>query len=197
MTDIAEPQNPLEQVRQAFERAQVDAPFDPTAAALGTADGEGRPSVRFVLVKHFRDDGVTFFSNFSSRKAQQLSDNDRAAITLYWPWIEQQVRLEGQVEHLSAAESDAYFRTRPRISQLGAWASRQSAPLSGRAELLDEVEKVKQRFHDREVPRPNFWGGFLLRARRVEIWKAGEYRLHDRMVFTHDGARWHAGRLYP
>jgi pyridoxamine 5'-phosphate oxidase len=181
----------------AFARAAADAPFDPTAAALATADADGAPSCRLVLVKQFDARGFCVFTNFESRKGRDLAANPRAALTWHWPWIEEQVRAEGTAELLPAAESDRYFASRPRGSQLGAWASRQSEPLPSRFGLLRRVAAVEARHLGRAVPRPPFWGGYLLRPTRIEFWKGKPSRLHERRRFDLEAGGWRMERLSP
>ena len=155
------------------------------------------PSVRIVLLRHFDADGFVFFTNYASRKAGELEANPRAALCFYWYWLEEQVRIEGVVARVTGEESDAYFATRPRGSQVGAWASRQSQALSSRAALEAGYREREAEFAGREVPRPPFWGGYRLAAERIEFWRAGTYRLHDRLVYTRDGGGWRTERLFP
>ncbi|HMB55198.1 MAG TPA: pyridoxamine 5'-phosphate oxidase [Thermoanaerobaculia bacterium] len=192
--------DPLADFETLFERArrEVAAPQDATACVLATADADGRPSARVVLLKGVDERGFQFFTNYGSRKAVQLAANPQAALCFHWPALGVQVRAEGEAERLPEAESDAYFASRPRGSRVGAWASRQSRPLTSRAELLERVAEAEARFAGEAVERPGFWGGYLLRPRRIEIWWDGEFRLHDRLVYTRrtDGG-WNAERQYP
>lgn len=184
-----------------FARAASRAPASPvdhTAAALATATREGRPSVRMVLVRRFDPHGFLFFTNYGSRKADELLSNPAAALCFYWFWLEEQVRIEGRVERATATESDEYFATRPRGSQIGAWASVQSHQLGARSELEDRYRTIEQQYAGEEIPRPPFWGGYRLRPQRIEFWKAGTYRLHERLVFTRtDTGSWDSEFLYP
>jgi pyridoxamine 5'-phosphate oxidase len=189
--------DPVARFHSLLERARAAAPFDPTAAALATADGRGRPSVRIVLVKAFDARGLVFYTNRASRKARELAENRRAALCFHWPAIAEQVRAEGEVSLLGDAESDAYFATRPRGSRIGAWASRQSAPLRGRDELLEAVRAAEATFAGRDVPRPPFWGGYLLRPDAVEFWTSAEDRLHERTLYVRDGDGWRTSLLQP
>ncbi len=194
MAEIAT--DPIAGFLQAVQRAQ-DAGVDTAPAALGTADVRGRPSVRMVLVRHADARGFVFYTNHLSRKARDLTSNPQAALCFHWPALEQQIRAEGRVERLGPRESDAYFATRPRGSQLGAWASEQSAPLPAR-ELLDErYREVERRFGAGDVPRPPFWGGYRLIPDQVEFWYGRPDRLHDRILFTRHEAAWRKERLYP
>lgn len=194
--------DPIAEFLDAFEQAQqatVD-PYDATAMTLATADAEGRPSARMVLLKTVDERGFVFYTNYESRKAEQLEINPYAALTWHWPTIDLQVRAEGVVRRVGEEEADAYFASRGRASQIGAWASQQSRPLPSRARLLARVAKTEARFVGREVPRPPFWGGYLLSPNRIEIWRNKLYRLHDRRVFTRDpdgGDHWTVQRLYP
>jgi pyridoxamine 5'-phosphate oxidase len=182
-----------------WDRVRATAPdgFDPATIALATADSSARPSARMVLLRGASRDGFVFFTNYASRKAGDLESNPRAALCGFWFWLGQQIRIEGQVERATAAESDAYFRARPRGSQLGAWASRQSTPLAGRAELEGRLREVTARFDGRDVPRPEFWGGYRLVPDRFEFWEEGAYRLHDRIVFEPVSGTWTPTRVSP
>jgi len=188
---------PIAEFEAAFARAAREAPFDPTAVALATADTDGRPSARMVLLKGVDGRGFAFYSNYESRKGRELDGNPNAALCFYWPWIDEQVRVEGRVERLPGEESDAYFATRPRGSQLGAWASHQSEPLPSRFALLRRVAALEAKHFGRAVPRPPFWGGYLLVPERVEFWKSRVSRLHDRWSWTRREAGWHRERLSP
>lgn len=193
----SEPRDPMREFARVFARAAAKAPFDPTAAALATAGPDAAPSCRLVLVKQFDARGFQFFTNFESRKGRELEANPRAALAWHWPWLEEQVRAEGTVERLPEAESDAYFAARPRGSQLGAWASRQSEPLPSRVALLRRVVATEARHLGGPVPRPPFWGGYLLRPERVEFWRGRPSRLHERRQFTLGAQGWSVERLSP
>ncbi|HEX9699097.1 MAG TPA: pyridoxamine 5'-phosphate oxidase [Acidobacteriota bacterium] len=189
--------DPIARFRRVYARAQRKDPGDHTRVALATADAAGRPSVRMVLLRGFDERGFVFYTNYGSRKALELEANPRAALCFYWEWTGDQVRVEGDVERVSAAESDAYFASRGRGSQLAAWASRQSAPLESRKDLVTEYLHFKARFARRPVPRPDFWGGYRLRPQRLEFWSSRAHRLHDRTFYERDGDGWTSGRLYP
>ena len=189
--------DPIATFQRLFAEAQQRETADATAAALATADAEGRPSVRIVLVKGVDELGFRFFTNLDSRKARELEENPRAALCFHWPVLARQVRVEGTVEPLSEAESDAYFASRGRDSQIGAWASRQSAPLASRAVLEERCARVAERYAGAAVPRPPFWGGYLLVPQQIELWSGREHRLHDRVLFRRVGGGWSAERLYP
>jgi pyridoxamine 5'-phosphate oxidase len=180
----------------AAERARAHQ-VDTAPAALATADARGRPSVRIVLVRQVDPRGFVFHTNYESRKGRELQENPVASLCFYWPTLDEQVRAEGTVERLGAAESDAYFATRPRGSQIGAWASPQSAPLAAREALEARFREMEQRFGRGPVPRPAFWGGYRLRPDRLEFWYGRPDRLHDRVLYVRDGDGWRIERLYP
>jgi len=180
-----------------FATARQSGIFLPESMALATSTPDGVPSARMMLLKGFGADGFVFYTNFESRKGGELLENPRAAIVIHWPILERQVRVEGTVEQLTPEESAAYFRTRPRGSQLGAWASRQSAELENRAAMEQRFREHETRFKGGEVPLPPFWGGFRLVPRRIEFWQGRLNRLHDRLRYTRDGDRWTVTRLYP
>jgi pyridoxamine 5'-phosphate oxidase len=168
------------------------------AMTLATATRDGRPSARVVLLKGVDARGFTFFTNYESRKARELDANPRAALVLLWAPLERQVRIGGEVARLSAEESDAYFATRPRGSQLGAWASRQSRPLTGRAELDERWAELDARWAGAPVPRPPQWGGYRLAPREIEFWQGRANRLHDRFAYTREtDGTWARARLQP
>ena len=189
--------DPIEEIRAHFERARETESGDPTAMCLATADAEGRPSARMVLLKRIDPRGLVFFTNYTSRKARQIEENPHAALCIHWPSLKVQVRAEGQVARISDDESDAYFATRSRGSQVGAWASRQSSALDSRARLVARVAKYEARFAGRAVPRPPFWGGFRLAPERIELWWNRANRLHERRLYTREGDGWTSELLYP
>ncbi len=189
--------DPIARFRADFERAEQLESSAATRVCLATADSEGRPSARLVLLKHADQDGFVFYTNRESRKAQELALNPYAALCFHWPSIDEQVRVEGRVVAVSDEESDAYFTTRPRGSQLGAWASDQSRPLEPRAALVARYLKYKARFTGRPVPRPPFWGGYRLIPDSIEFWQHRRSRLHDRALYTRTDDGWTVQRLYP
>jgi pyridoxamine 5'-phosphate oxidase len=193
------PADPIERFLTAWHRVQATAPagFDPAATTLATTSAALEPSARVVLLRDVTPGGFRFFTNYGSRKARELDSTGRAALCFYWFWLEEQVRVEGTVTRATAEESDAYFASRPRGSQLGAWASRQGEPLDSRATLEARYREVERRHEGQPVPRPPFWGGFTLCPDVIEFWRAGEYRLHDRVQYRRQGDGWTARRLYP
>ncbi len=197
LTEATEDRDPIELFGEWYEAAQESGIFMPDAMALATADANGAPSVRMVLLKRFDERGFAFYTNYGSRKAADLDANPRAALCIHWGVLERQVRVEGSVTRLSEDESSAYFATRPRGSRIGAWASDQSRPLRSRGELEDRVRDAEARFPGDEVPLPPFWGGYRLRPERIEFWQGRADRLHDRLVFRREGDGWRTERLYP
>jgi pyridoxamine 5'-phosphate oxidase len=189
--------DPLATVRAWIDEAAAAGVEEPTAAALATADASGAPSLRFVLLRGIDEQGARFYSNYESRKASELAANPRAALALYWQVLHRQVRLEGPVERLAPEESDAYFASRGRDSRIGAWASRQSRELASREQLDAQVAEVQARFAGADVPRPEFWGGYLLTPEVVELWTGRANRLHDREQWRRTGAGWEMRRLSP
>lgn len=177
--------------------ARLSEPNDPTAMALATADAQGRPSVRMVLMKDHDDRGFVFYTNLDSRKGGELAANSNAALLFHWKSLRRQVRVEGPVEAVSAAEADSYFATRGRDSQLGAWASDQSRPLDSRAAFEARFEEVRRRFEGGDVPRPPRWGGWRVKPERIELWSDRAHRLHERRLFIRAGEGWVEGLLYP
>ncbi|HEY0043935.1 MAG TPA: pyridoxamine 5'-phosphate oxidase [Allosphingosinicella sp.] len=178
--------------------AKASEPNDPVAMALATADARGRPSVRMVLMKGHDARGFVFYTNLDSRKGGELAANRQAALLFHWKSLRRQVRIEGAVEPVSEAEADAYFATRGRDSQLGAWASEQSRPLDARATFEARYEEVRARFDGGEVPRPPRWSGFRVVPDVIEFWNDRAHRLHERLLFRRaEGGGWSEGLLYP
>jgi pyridoxamine 5'-phosphate oxidase len=188
--------DPIARFVALFEKAKEVEPFDATAMTLATADSRRRPSARVVLLKGVDAGGFTFFTNYESRKAQELAENPWAALAIHWPASQVQVRAEGRVARVSAEESDAYFATRARESQLGAWASAQSKPLESREALEARAQEMAARFPG-AVPRPPHWGGYRLDPDRIEMWFNGPARLHDRFLYVRAGEGWEISRLNP
>lgn len=196
MSTAAPEIDPIALYLRLAERARVEG-LDTAPIALATADAAGRPSVRIVLLRGVDARGFVFFTNYESRKGRELKENPRASLCQYWPTLEEQIRIEGPIELIDAAESDAYFADRPRESQLGAWASQQSAQLEGRQMLDARLEEVEQRFANGSVPRPPYWGGIRVIPERIEFWYGRSGRLHDRLLYTKAGGGWETSWLYP
>ena len=180
-----------------FAEARESEPNDPDAMALATATPDGRPSVRMVLLKGHGPHGFTFYTNLDSRKGAELAANPRAALLFHWKSLRRQVRIEGPVEPVPDEESDAYFDSRPRGSQLGAWASWQSRPLDARPTFEKRYEELARRFDGADVPRPPRWSGYRLKPELFEFWTDRPHRLHERRLFTAEDAGWREGLLYP
>lgn len=189
--------DPIARFGRLLTRAQELGLPEPTQVALATADAEGRPAVRMVLLKAFDRRGFVFYTNLESRKASDLAGNPRAALCFHWTTMEAQVRIEGPVVPVSAEEADAYFASRPRGSQIGAWASRQSHPLKERAELEQRITELESQYANQAIPRPPFWSGFRVVPERIEFWSGRTSRLHDREVYYPEGEGWRIERLYP
>ena len=194
-----EPIDPFAVFEDWFADARDSEPNDPHAMALATVDSAGMPDVRMVLLNARDRRGFCFFTNFESSKGEQLLASKKAAVCFHWKSLRRQVRMRGPVDVVTDSEADAYFATRPRRSQLGAHASRQSRPLGTKAELADRVDSLDQSIGSDPVSRPNNWSGFRLIPTTIEFWKDGEFRLHDRMQFTRDepDGAWTRRRLYP
>lgn len=199
MTDLSD-RDPFELFGEWLDEAEASEINDPTGMALATADADGRPSVRMVLLKGWDRDGFVFYTNLESRKGVQLAENPNAGLLFHWKSLRRQVRVEGPAEPVSDAEADEYFASRPRGSQIGAWASHQSHPLESRHALEARVAKIGARYAVGRVPRPPHWSGYRVRPLRIEFWKDGAFRLHDRFLFTRDDPAsdsWSVARLYP
>lgn len=189
--------DPITQFQRWFDDAiGANLPL-PEAMTLATATADGKPSARVVLLKQVDHDGFVFFTNYRSAKAEDLDTNPYAALVFYWPQLDRQVRIEGSVVRTSAEESREYFRTRPRESQIGAWASAQSAVISGRDVLEQRKSELEAFYRDREVDCPEYWGGYRLDPERIEFWKNRVGRLHDRILYTRAGSGWSITRLAP
>jgi pyridoxamine 5'-phosphate oxidase len=188
--------DPLEQFRRWFDEARSAGLMEPNAMALATVDAAGQPAARTVLLKGLDARGLTFFTNLESRKARALAANPKASLLFWWPPQARQVRFEGEIERVEDGEADAYFASRPRGSQIGAWASAQSQVIAGRAALEAAEREIAARFPT-EVPRPPFWGGYRLVPACVEFWQGRLNRLHDRLRYTRRGQGWTTERLAP
>jgi pyridoxamine 5'-phosphate oxidase len=189
--------DPFQLFDEWFAKAQASEPSDPNAMALATTDSEKRPSVRIVLMKAHGPDGFVFYTNQRSRKGEELAHNPYAALLFHWKSLRRQVRIEGNVSPVSSEEADAYFATRSRDSQLGAWASSQSRTLPGRAEFERRYDEMTAKFEDEEVPRPSHWGGYRVMPERIEFWSDRPHRLHERRLFTRGAGGWTESLLYP
>jgi len=189
--------DPLALFDEWLAEARASEPNDPEAMSLATAALDGRPSVRIVLLKGHGPDGFIFYTNDESAKGNQLAANPRAALLFHWKSVRRQVRVEGLVERVDGEQADAYFATRSRDSQLGAWASDQSRPLDTRAKFERRYDEMKARFEGQDVPRPPHWGGYRVIPERMEFWTDRPHRLHERRLFVRDGGTWTEGLLYP
>lgn len=190
--------SPFEQFNCWMEQTIKSGIPDPNAMTIATVDATGQPSQRIVLLKHMDEKGFVFYTNLNSRKAQDLKQNPKISLHFPWYFLERQVKVCGVVEQLSTADVLKYFITRPRDSQLGAWASQQSKPISSRALLMQQFESMKNKFAKGEVPLPDFWGGFRIKPHQIEFWQGGAARLHDRFEYNlqHNGS-WSIQRLEP
>jgi len=195
-----ENQDPLKTFESWLEEAALSEPNNPNAMTLATVGKNGQPSARMVLLKESGPEGFVFYTNLESRKSRQLEENSNAALLFHWKSLDRQVRIEGAVQPVSVAEADAYFATRERASQIGAWASAQSQPMEGMAALEKQVAFYTAKFHIGTVPRPGFWSGFRLRPVQYEFWQERKFRLHTRHLFTRgneDSEGWTVQRLFP
>jgi pyridoxamine 5'-phosphate oxidase len=191
------PSDPVVLFRRWYEDAERAGIQLPTAMALATAGANGRPSIRHVLLRGIADRGFVFYTNHGSRKGTELAENPRAAFSIYWREVDRQISVTGDVSHVSEEESDAYFATRPREARLGAWSSRQSAELASREELMERFADFDAEYPGDEVPRPPFWGGYLIDPITVEFWRGRPHRLHDRFLYERGGDGWTIRRLSP
>jgi len=189
--------DPFQLFDEWFAEAQASEPNEPEAMAVATTGKDAQPSVRMVLLKGHGPEGFTFYTHEQSAKGEDLAENPRAALLFHWKSLGRQIRIEGRIERASDAEADAYFATRSRDSQLGAWASDQSRPLDSRATFERRFDEAEQRFAGQDVPRPATWGGYRVVPDRIEFWTAREHRLHERRMFTRSGDGWSEGLLYP
>ena len=197
--DVFTSDNPFDLFREWMEKAAKSEPNDANAMALATADAQGFPDVRMVLLKDVDERGFVFYTNLESAKGRELAENMKAALCFHWKSLRRQVRVRGIVSPVSAEEADEYFASRHRDSQIGAWASRQSRPLEGRFELEKEVARYTAKFGLGKVPRPEHWSGFRIAPVRIEFWRDRPFRLHDRLVFHRDEPEggWKTMRLFP
>ena len=190
--------DPFELFDEWFKQAQASELNDPDAMALASVNPDGVPSVRIVLLKQWSEDGFVFFTNYKGRKGRELYSTKKAAACLHWKSLRRQVRIVGEVDKISDTLSEAYFATRARGSQIGAWASNQSQPLASRSDLSDKVLEYERKFAGKTVPRPSHWGGFIIKPVEIEFWADGAFRLHDRFQLKQDANnKWNATRLNP
>lgn len=189
--------NPIPLYRDWLEEARALGVKYPNGISLATVDETGLPSVRMVLLKEFDERGIVFYTNMESDKGRHLLASGKAAVCSYWEPLDKQVRLRGTVEQVSEERADAYFHSRPRISRLGAWASRQSIEIEGRHILEARLREAEEKYPGDDIPRPPYWTGFLLVPSEVEFWREGPYRLHDRLLYVRDGDGWKAKVLSP
>jgi pyridoxamine 5'-phosphate oxidase len=190
--------NPMRQFDKWFNEAINAKVHEPNAMTLATATTDGRPSARIVLLKGFSDDGFKFYTNYLSRKGKEISKNPLGALTFFWGDMERQIRVEGTIEKLDRDYSEKYFHTRPKKSQIGATASPQSQEIAGREALEQKMAELEAEYGDSEVPKPSFWGGYVLRPRVIEFWQGRRSRLHDRIVYKKtDNKNWKIVRLAP
>jgi pyridoxamine 5'-phosphate oxidase len=190
-------EHPINQFQSWMREAEGSEPGDANAMTLATSTADGVPSARMVLLKGADEAGFVFYTNLGSRKAEELYANPRAALCFHWKSLRRQVRVEGTVEEVDKAEADDYFASRSRLSQIGAWASKQSQPLKGRFELEKRVAEFTAKFHIGAVRRPEFWSGFRLLPVRIEFWQEQPFRLHDRKVYNRSPDGWTVEKLYP
>ncbi|MBT05385.1 MAG: pyridoxamine 5'-phosphate oxidase [Rhodospirillaceae bacterium] len=189
--------DPLSLFHEWLEEAKSHEPNDPTAACLATADQKAVPSARMILLKSFGSKGFVFYTNMESRKGDELASNPSAALCFHWKSIRRQVRVEGVTEEISSDIADAYFRTRARSSQIGAWASAQSQTLPNRAALEGYFAEYEEKFRSEAIPRPPHWSGYTLKPRRIEFWLSRESRLHERLSYSQEKGVWRQDWLFP
>ena len=189
--------DPIQQFRKWFDETLAADLHEPNAMTLATATPDGRPSARVVLLKGFDEKGFIFYTNYEGRKSRELDENPYCALVFYWGELERQVRIEGQAFRVSGEESDAYYRSRPQGSKLGAWASEQSQPVEDRGTLEKRLRELEAQYQGREVPRPPFWGGYRVEPEEIEFWQGRENRLHDRLLYRRSESGWDMVRLQP
>ena len=190
--------NPVEQFRKWFDEALAANLHEPNAMVLATATSGGRPSARVVLLKGYDERGFVFYTNYEGRKGRELDENPHCSLVFYWGELERQVRIAGRASRLSEVDSDAYYASRPRGSQLGAWVSEQSRPIESRNVLEERMRELEEEYEGRGIPRPPFWGGYRVEPEAIEFWQGRENRLHDRLLYRRlDSGGWEMERLQP
>ena len=190
--------DPIEQFHRWFEEVLAAGLHEPNAMTLATATSDGRPAARVVLLKGFDERGFVFYTNYEGRKGRELEENPYCALVFYWGELERQVRIEGRAGRVSGEESEAYYRSRPLGSRLGAWVSEQSRPVGDRATLEERLRELEDEYEGREVPRPPFWGGYRVEPEAIEFWQGRENRLHDRLLYRRESDQsWSIERLQP
>lgn len=189
--------NPVKQFRLWFKEAERAGVKEPNTMTLATVSQQGQPTIRIMLMKEITDQGLVFYTNFRSRKGREMEELPKAALNFYWQDLERQVRFDGTVTKVPDDESDEYFHTRPRGSQLGAWVSEQSEPIPSRDYLEAQLKVYESQYKEHDIPRPTHWGGYLLTPVRVEFWQGGPHRLHDRIQYSLNNEHWDLQRLAP
>lgn len=189
--------DPFDQFRLWFDKAIEAGISEPNAMVLSTVSESGKPSSRVVLLKDITDEGLAFYTNYNSRKAQEIGKNPYVSLVFLWPGLERQVRIEGRATKTGTEEADIYFRSRPGGSRLGAWVSEQSRAITSREELDKRLELVRERFAGKEIPRPEHWGGYIVKPTAFEFWQGRENRLHDRFLYRFENGGWTLNRLAP
>lgn len=189
--------NPFMEFSKWFEIAVKEIENDPNAMILGSSNREGQPATRTVLLKGFDENGFIFYTNYESRKAKDLAENNRVSLTFYWPDLMRQIHIQGTVEKISEEMSDEYFKSRPDGSKLGAWSSKQSTVIESREVLLENLRSFEKKFSNAEIPRPSNWGGYRVVPHRIEFWQGRLNRLHDRIVYRKEREKWVIERLAP
>lgn len=189
--------NPIQQFEKWFHEAVDAKVMEPNAMTVATVSPGGQPSARIVLLRNFSENGFVFYTNYTSRKGEEISANPKAALLFFWPELERQVRIEGTLTKQTAEESDSYFNSRPRSSRVGAWTSEQSKAIASREVLDDAYELLSKKYPGEDVPRPPYWGGYVLSPDAVEFWQGRPSRLHDRILYTLEESNWRIARLAP
>ena len=197
LPDTVQGTNPIDLFQSWFKDARQSGLFLPEAMTLATCSSQGKPSARTVLLKSADPSGFVFFTNYGSQKGIELESNPFASLLFHWPILQRQVRIEGTVSRVAREDSEIYFHSRPRGSQIGAWASIQSQKLATRAELQAAIEKIESKYKDQPVPLPDHWGGYRIQPEKIEFWQGRPFRLHDRLVFEKVKGEWRTHRLYP